>query len=307
MQDRPLALPHVFHRAEQLFGHKPIVTATAKGEVATTVAEWAVRVRRLATALDTLGVPADGRVGDVLLEHRVAPGALPGGPLHRPGAAHAQHPAVPRAARSTSRTTPRTTSSSSTARCCRSLTPLRRQLHTVRHVVVIDDGAGPCPLPDGAIDYDELLASAEPFEGRFEVDDENSAAAMCYTLRHHRQPEGRGLQPPVDAAALADLADGGRAGPAERDVVMPVVPMFHANAWGLPYAGAAGRVEHGVPPWTGTTAAACTSGSPRPAGERSTGTPASRGGRRPPCSAPSPADQRRLADLLRELVLVAEG
>ena len=63
MQDRPLALPHVFHRAEQLFGHKPIVTATADGEVATTVAEWAVRVRRLATALDSLGVPADGRVG----------------------------------------------------------------------------------------------------------------------------------------------------------------------------------------------------------------------------------------------------
>ena len=63
MQDRPLALPHVFHRAEQLFGHKPIVTATATGEVATTVADWAVRVRRLATALDSLGVPADGRVG----------------------------------------------------------------------------------------------------------------------------------------------------------------------------------------------------------------------------------------------------
>src|SRR5690242_10306184 len=62
MQDRPLALPHVFHRAEQLFGHKPIVTATADGEITTTVAEWAVRVRRLAAALEDLGVPADGRV-----------------------------------------------------------------------------------------------------------------------------------------------------------------------------------------------------------------------------------------------------
>src|SRR6185369_10610491 len=57
MQDRPLALPHVFHRAEQLFGHKPMVTATADGEVTTTIAEWALRVRRLATALDGLGVP----------------------------------------------------------------------------------------------------------------------------------------------------------------------------------------------------------------------------------------------------------
>src|SRR5882762_10165372 len=62
MQDRPLALPHVFHRAEQLFGHKEIVTATAGPEQRTTIAEWAGRVRRLATALDRLGISADGRV-----------------------------------------------------------------------------------------------------------------------------------------------------------------------------------------------------------------------------------------------------
>ena len=63
MQDRPLALPHVFHRAEQYFGHKPIVTATRDGETATTSPSGRVRVRRLATVLDTLGVSADGRVG----------------------------------------------------------------------------------------------------------------------------------------------------------------------------------------------------------------------------------------------------
>lgn len=54
----------MFHRAEQYFGHKEIVTATPTGTVrTTTVAEWAVRTRRLATVLDTLGVSADGRVG----------------------------------------------------------------------------------------------------------------------------------------------------------------------------------------------------------------------------------------------------
>ena len=63
MQDRPLTLAHVFHRAEQLFGYKTLVTATADGEIETTLAEWAQRVRRLATALDALGVSADGRVG----------------------------------------------------------------------------------------------------------------------------------------------------------------------------------------------------------------------------------------------------
>ena len=63
MQDRPLTLPHVFHRAEQYFGHKTLVTASAKGETSTTIGEWAQRVRRLAAVLDTLGVSPDGRVG----------------------------------------------------------------------------------------------------------------------------------------------------------------------------------------------------------------------------------------------------
>lgn len=61
MQDRPLALPHVFHRAERYFGRKYIVTAEASGETTTTIAEWAHRVRRLAWVLDTLGVGAEGR------------------------------------------------------------------------------------------------------------------------------------------------------------------------------------------------------------------------------------------------------
>jgi fatty-acyl-CoA synthase len=63
MQDRPLALPHVFHRAEQYFAHKSIITGTAGAERRTTIGEWAQRVRRLATVLDTLDVSADGRVG----------------------------------------------------------------------------------------------------------------------------------------------------------------------------------------------------------------------------------------------------
>ena len=245
MQDRPLALPHVFHRAEQLFGHKPIVTATAKGEVATTVADWAVRVRRLATALDSLGVPADGRVGTFMwntASHLELYLAAPctGRVLHTLNirlfpeqqvyiANHAEDDVV---------------------FVDRSLLPvflpLRPQLHTVRHVVVIDDGADH-PLPDDALDYDELLAGAEPFEGRFEIDDENSAAAMCYTSGTTGNPKGvvYSHRSTLLHSLITLTADG--LGLSERDVLMPVVPMFHVNAWGLPYAGAAGRVEHGVP------------------------------------------------------------
>jgi AMP-binding enzyme C-terminal domain len=62
MQDRPLALPHVFHRAERYIAHKSIITATAAEERHATVGEWAQQVRRLATVLDTLEVSAAGRV-----------------------------------------------------------------------------------------------------------------------------------------------------------------------------------------------------------------------------------------------------
>ena len=235
MQDRPLALPHVFHRAEQLFGHKPIVTATVDGEVATTVADWAVRVRRLATALDSLGVPADGRVGTFMwntASHLELYLAAPctGRVLHTLNirlfpeqqvyiANHAEDDVV---------------------FVDRSLlpvfTPLRPQLHTVRHVVVIDDGSD-CPVPDDAIEYDALLASAEPFDGRFEIDDENSAAAMCYSSGTTGKPKGvvyshRSTLLHSLIPLTADVL-----GLSERDVLMPIVPMFHVNAWGLPYAG----------------------------------------------------------------------
>ena len=238
MQDRPLALPHVFHRAEQLFGHKPIVTATAKGEIATTVADWAVRVRRLATALDTLGVPADGRVATFswntaahLELYLAAP--CTGRVLHTLNirlfpeqlvyiANHAEDDVV---------------------FVDRSLLPvflpLRPQLHTVRHVIVIDDGADH-PLPDDALDYDELLASRRPVRG---------------PVRDRRREQRRGdvLHAPAPPAtprasstptarrpALADRPHRGRDGPVTSvtyvDASRPDVPR---QRLGHPIHGAA--------------------------------------------------------------------
>jgi acyl-CoA synthetase (AMP-forming)/AMP-acid ligase II len=59
MQARPLALPHIFHRAERHFAHKTITTTTATGEISTTYGQCAQRIRRLATALDALGLGPD--------------------------------------------------------------------------------------------------------------------------------------------------------------------------------------------------------------------------------------------------------
>ena len=63
MQARPLALPHIFHRAERHFAHKTITTTTATGEISTTYGQCAQRIRLLATALDALGLGPDARVG----------------------------------------------------------------------------------------------------------------------------------------------------------------------------------------------------------------------------------------------------
>ncbi|GAA1836501.1 long-chain fatty acid--CoA ligase [Pseudonocardia alni subsp. carboxydivorans] len=236
MQDRPLTLPHVFHRAEQYFGHKEIVTATPAGTVrTTTVAEWAVRTRRLATVLDNLGVSADGRVGtfcwntDRHLELYLAVPCT-GRVLHTLNlrlfpdqlvyvADHAEDEVV------------------FVERSLLGLFwPHVDRMTTVRHVVVIDDGA-PTEIPDDPRIriYEELLAAAEPFAGRFVVEDENTAAAMCYTSGTTGNPKGVVYSHRSTLLhSLATLfADG--VGLCERDVVLPVVPMFHANAWGLPY------------------------------------------------------------------------
>ncbi|MGI8746857.1 MAG: AMP-binding protein, partial [Deinococcus sp.] len=89
-------------------------------------------------------------------------------------------------------------------------------------------------LPDGVLDYDDWISgfSGEP---DYPVLDERQAAAMCYTSGTTGNPKGvlyshRSTVLHSLAAAPKDALNVG-----ERDVVLPVVPMFHVNAWGLPY------------------------------------------------------------------------
>jgi fatty-acyl-CoA synthase len=100
------------------------------------------------------------------------------------------------------------------------------------HVFILSsDGSA----PEGLESYEELLSGAE--EERFEYPnfDENDAAAMCYTSGTTGRPKGalyshRAICLHSMASAMTDML-----GIKERDVVMPVVPMFHVNAWGLPF------------------------------------------------------------------------
>jgi fatty-acyl-CoA synthase len=120
------------------------------------------------------------------------------------------------------------------------LWPLVDQLETVRHIVVMDDGKGEVPSPDGGRplhDYEDLLAAASPV--RFDVQDENRAAAMAYTSGTTGNPKGVVYSHRSTYLHTLACMSAGSLGVQESDRILPVVPMVHANAWGLAHAAVA--------------------------------------------------------------------
>jgi fatty-acyl-CoA synthase len=84
--------------------------------------------------------------------------------------------------------------------------------------------------------YEELIAGRSTDESFPEID-ERSAAAMCYTSGTTGNPKGVVYSHRSSVLHAMGITSGATLGLSEQDRVLAIVPMFHANAWGLPYAG----------------------------------------------------------------------
>ena len=228
MMDYPLTLSAIFRRAEQLFRSREIVSRNPdKSLHRYTIGDWADRTRRLAGALAALAVRPTDRVATLMWNHAThleAYFAIPllGGVLHTLNLRlhpdelayivnHAEDRAVIVDA---------------------SLLPLWEKVRPqVKVPVQIVVGAS----IDGALEYESLIGSSDPVADPPEPD-ENTAVAMCYTTGTTGAPKGVLYSHRALVLHTLGLAQADVMGISEQDTVCPIVPMFHANAWGMPFA-----------------------------------------------------------------------
>jgi fatty-acyl-CoA synthase len=233
MQDAPLLISDILRHGQQVHGDATIVTVEADRYRSATFAEVAARAEQLAHALASVGVQEGDRVGTFCWNnqgHLESYLAIPsmGAVMHTLNIRlpadqltyvinHAEDKVIV---------------------VDGSLIPLlaavKDELKTVETIIVAGDGDA--SALGNTLSYEELL-SAQPTGFDWPLLDERSAAAMCYTSGTTGNPKGVVYSHRSTWLHTLAATSSASVGMSSRDRILIIVPMFHANAWGTPYAG----------------------------------------------------------------------
>jgi fatty-acyl-CoA synthase len=236
MMQVPLSVGSMMEHAEKFFPKKEVISQTHDKLHRLNYGEIGQRTRRLMSILNEMGIRQGDRVGTLAWNHHrhleiyfAAPGM--GAVLHTINIRlspediiyiinHAEDKIL---------------------FIDEDILPLIEHIHThlttVEAFVVMTDKAD---LPESSIQplysYEELVSTGDPLYEFANNIDENQPAGMCYTSATTGKPKGvvythRAIVLHSLALGLADTA-----AISESDVSMPVVPQFHVNAWGTPFA-----------------------------------------------------------------------
>ncbi|OBK17475.1 long-chain fatty acid--CoA ligase [Mycobacterium asiaticum] len=236
MQEFPLTITAIMRHGCGVHGAREVITATGDGYRHTTYRELGGQAARLANALRRLGITGDERVATFMwnnAEHLAAYLAVPsmGAVLHTLNIrlfaeqiAYVAHEAEDRVLLVDLSLT-------------KQLAPVLADLDTVHTVIAV--GAGDLTALEEAgktvVRYDEIIDGESP-EFDWPSIDENAAAAMCYTSGTTGNPKGVVYSHRSSFLHTMAACTTNGIGVGSSDRLLPIVPMFHANGWGLPYA-----------------------------------------------------------------------
>jgi fatty-acyl-CoA synthase len=238
MQDWPLTVDKILDHAKAWHGGREIVTRSVEGPITrTTYAEVHARAKRVSNALLNLGVVKGDRVATLAWNtarhieawygvmgigavcHTLNPRLFPEQLVYIIN--HAEDKVI-----------------LTDLTFLPILAAIRDQIPSVKHIIVFSDEAHLGDQLPGALAYETLVENASP-DATWGGFDENTAAGLCYTSGTTGNPKGVLYSHRSNFLHTLVTMGSDVLGIRATDTVLPVVPMFHANAWGLAFSAPA--------------------------------------------------------------------
>jgi fatty-acyl-CoA synthase len=236
MQDFPLTIVSLMRHACGVHGARTATTATGDGYRHISYREVGQHAAQLANALREIGITGDQRVGTFMwnnAEHLTAYLAIPsmGAVMHTLNIRLFPEQIAYVAREADDRVV------IADMALADSLGPILSSLDTVHTVIAVGEG-DLSPLQESGktvLRYADVIAG-QSTEFDWPAIDERSAAAMCYTSGTTGNPKGVVYSHRSSYLHTMAACSGNAMGLGSGDSVLSIVPMFHANAWGMPYA-----------------------------------------------------------------------